>query len=214
MIPIARRTLTLFTPALLAAGALAAQAGACEKPGQRTGDLGIGWYHCVGGTCWIRDYPGDRGLEFSIEPLLRELTSTGAARQAGLRDGDALVSLDGVPITVPGAGRALANLPVDADVVLRVRREGRLLEPVTVRPTAGCRIPGLAVTPTKAWPPEFPPLPRPARPAPPSPTKAWLPESRPLPRPTRPALPTPRPGAPTMRVDSPASVGHDREVGP
>ena len=121
--------------------------GQCAR--SELGTVGVGLYHCVGGVCWISEDPANRFLQFGTEPLLRDLTLAG--RSAGLAEKDVLVAVDGVPITVPEAGRRLANLEAGDRVRLMVRREGELRE-LEITASAGCSIGGLAVTPDTASP--------------------------------------------------------------
>lgn len=132
----------------------------CPAGAAPVGGIGVGLYHCVGGVCWISDGPVRRHLDFSTEPRLRDID--GLTDPGSIREGDVLLAIDGTPITVPSAGRRLANLAVGESVVLTLRRGERVLE-VGVRARAACSIGSLAVTSDTSYPAL-----RPAAPAPPS----------------------------------------------
>jgi len=118
------------------------------------GAIGISMYHCIGGRCWYNDGPTNRWYQFSSEPRIRNLAPGGPAATAGLSEGDVLLAVDGAPITTASVGRHLANLVPGKVVRLTMRRGSRMFHAL-VMPAAGCRIPGLAVTQTEAWPPKF-----------------------------------------------------------
>ncbi|HEX5725263.1 MAG TPA: PDZ domain-containing protein [Longimicrobiaceae bacterium] len=139
---------------LLAAAPLAAQAaaGPCAEGLPRSGTLGIGLLHCVGGSCAVH-LPAGRATrhDFSTEPRVWYLDPAGPA--AGrLEEGDILVSIDGVLITTREGGRRLANLRAGTPVALRVRRAGVLAE-VRLTPETGCNTPGLVVNSSPLRPP-------------------------------------------------------------
>lgn len=119
----------------------------CEPP--RPGVIGVGMYHCVGGVCWISDEPEDRYFRFGTEPLLRELSER--ARESGLEEKDVLVAVEGIPVTIPEAGRRLGNLEPGQPVRLTVRRAGRLHD-LSLLAHEGCSIGGLAVTSDTVFP--------------------------------------------------------------
>jgi hypothetical protein len=133
--------LTLATPVVV----LTAQGrDACVST---TGVVGIGEFRCISGSCWIEDTPRQRAYGFSTEPRLHRLETLGLAARNGLRDGDVLAAIDGVPIILAAAGRRLANLAPGRSVRLTIRRGDRLFD-LSLIPTSGCDIPGLAVSPT------------------------------------------------------------------
>lgn len=136
---------TLALALLLAAAATASAEKPCaEGKRDRTGTLGVQHYVCRGGSCWVTRNPmkAGGGFEhyFSTEPIAAKVE---AGRE--LRDGDVLVSVDGVPVTTPEAGRHLANLESNVPVRLRIRRDGQERELVAV-PRLGCEQPSLTVT--------------------------------------------------------------------
>jgi S1-C subfamily serine protease len=137
-----RRCLILFFVFVTAAGAQTALR--CPEGHPTTGDLGIEYLLCVGGSCSV-NLRTDRGYahDFSTEPRIRGVQPGGPA--AGkLRDGDILISIDGVLITTLEGGRRLANLTPGKPVTLRVRRGDKEMD-VTVVPGLGCNMPRLAV---------------------------------------------------------------------
>lgn len=128
--------LTLFT-----AVAAHAQNPCAEMKRGRSGTLGIQAYRCRGGSCLVNAQSPDGTFAhyFSTEPVV-EAVLTGRE----LRDGDVLVSVDGVPVTSVEAGRRLANLEPDVPVRLRIRRDGSERDVVAV-PRLGCEAPSLQV---------------------------------------------------------------------
>ena len=174
-----RRRICLFfaVATAIAFTSAGAQTGLrCPEGHPATGDLGIEYLLCVGGSCSV-NLRTERGYahEFSTEPRIRGIQPGGPA--AGkLRDGDILISIDGVLITTREGGRRLANLTPEKPVTLRIRRGGQEMD-VAVVPGLGCNMPRLAVlggpkttTPaiqrgqTRPFP--GPPSPRYLRPAP------------------------------------------------
>ncbi len=129
---------------LLAALLLLATTNDCPDPNRsRVGTLGIGHYVCRGGSCYVNRNPWtDARYEhyFSTEPIVQDVEP---GRE--LRNGDVLVSIDGVPVTTPEAGKRLANLQPNVPVRLRIRRNGQELDVVAV-PKPGCEMPGITVT--------------------------------------------------------------------
>jgi S1-C subfamily serine protease len=137
-----RRCLILFFVFVTAAGAQTAVR--CPEGHPATGDLGIEYLLCVGSSCSV-NLRTERGYahDFSTEPSIRGIRPGGPA--AGkLRDGDVLISIDGVLITTLDGGRRLANLTPGKPVKLLIRRGGKEME-VTVVPGLGCNMPRLAV---------------------------------------------------------------------
>lgn len=141
-----RRRITLFfavaTACAFAAGAQTSPR--CPEGHPATGDLGIEYLLCVAGSCSV-NLRTERGFshEFSTEPRIRGIQPGGPA--AGrLRDGDILISIDGVLITTREGGRRLANLTPGKPVTLRIRRDGKEMD-VAVVPGLGCNMPRLAV---------------------------------------------------------------------
>jgi S1-C subfamily serine protease len=140
-----RRSIILFFVVATVAEAAGAQTPLrCPEGHPATGDLGIEYLLCVGGSCSV-NLMTDRGYahDFSTEPRIRGVQPGGPA-SGKLRDGDILISIDGVLITTREGGRRLANLTPGKPVTLRVRRGGQEMD-VTVVPGLGCNMPRLAV---------------------------------------------------------------------
>lgn len=142
---------TLAVAAALLASAGAAGAQECAAGSARTGTLGIGMLHCVGGSCAMGVAEGaGRAHRFSTEPRVWHLDPRGPAAVA-LREGDAITAVDGALITTREGGRKLANLAPRRAVTLRVRRARTEME-VRLVPVAGCD-PQLVVSRSPARPP-------------------------------------------------------------
>jgi S1-C subfamily serine protease len=116
----------------------------CPEGHPETGDIGIEYLLCVGGSCSV-NLRSDRGYahDFSTEPLIREIRP-GSPSAGKLHTGDILIAIDGVLITTRDGGRRLANLRPGVPVTLRIRRDGKEMD-VTVIPETGCNMPRLAV---------------------------------------------------------------------
>jgi S1-C subfamily serine protease len=170
-----RHRIVLFFAIASACAFVAAQAAPCPEGHPVTGDLGIEYLLCVGGSCSV-NLRTDRGYvhDFSTEPRIRGLEEGGPA--AGkLRNGDVLIAIDGALITTREGGRRLANLTPGKPVNVRVRRGGQEID-VTVVPRSGCNMPrlmvlgGSGVTPVLRKTPVTPKTPEtPRTPTPPSP---------------------------------------------
>jgi S1-C subfamily serine protease len=133
--------MTAFSPRFVA--------GQCES-GATVGNLGIGLFHCVGGVCWYDDETVPASFRFGTEPRLRDIDPAGPAA-ASIREGDVLVAVNGIPITLPEAGRLLGGIQAGETLHLTVRHNGRLKEAVLVA-SSGCAAVGLAVTADTAYP--------------------------------------------------------------
>lgn len=150
---IRRRIVLFFAVATACAVSAGAGAGAgaqttarlrCPEGHPATGDLGIQSLLCVGGSCSVNLRNGQGYThDFSTEPRIRGLEPDGPA-SGKLRNGDILISIDGVLITTREGGRRLANLTPGKPVTLSIRRGGREID-VTVIPRRGCNMPMLAV---------------------------------------------------------------------
>jgi S1-C subfamily serine protease len=146
------RALTVFTVAVLCCASLAGAAETaqlrggtrCPEGHPETGDIGIEYLLCVGGSCAV-NLRSERGYahDFSTEPLIRGIRP-GSPSAGKLHTGDILIAIDGVLITTRDGGRRLANLRPGVPVTLRVRRNGKEMD-VTVVPETGCNMPRLAV---------------------------------------------------------------------
>ena len=128
----------LATPAL-------AQQPVCREHKPPTGDIGIGGFQCVASGCGVNgEYRGRYSHNFSAEPYVWDIDPKGPS--AGLlKDGDRIVSVDGLLITTPMAGDRLANMKPGTPVSLRLRRGDRIVG-ATVIPRLGCNMPWISVT--------------------------------------------------------------------
>ena len=114
--------------------------GRCPEGHPQTGDIGIEYLLCAGGSCSV-NLRTDRGYvhDFSTEPSIREIRP-GSPAAGKLRNGDVLIAIDGVLITTREGGRRLANLTPGVPVTLRLRRDGREMNVTVVRSSAAiCR---------------------------------------------------------------------------
>lgn len=113
----------------------------CPEGRAPTGDLRIRRLECVGDACAVslRDSLGGWYHDFSVEPRVGAVDP-----DSQFQPGDALVAIDGWPVTSREGGRRLANLTVGSEVKVTVRRRGRVSE-VTALPKLGCNLPGLSV---------------------------------------------------------------------
>ncbi|HZD03321.1 MAG TPA: PDZ domain-containing protein, partial [Longimicrobiales bacterium] len=125
-------------------GSLAAQASGwarghtCERDGEPHASLGVGTFHCQGGSCLVGGIyatPGTglsasalrlldhepRAWDFSVEPRLWEIEPGGPA--AGrVHEGDVLLAVDGAPVTTREAGLTLSRMEVGTPVELTLGR--------------------------------------------------------------------------------------------
>lgn len=141
-----------FTAAVLCGASLAGAAetaqlrggSPCPEGHPETGDIGIEYLLCVGGSCAV-NLRSERGYvhDFSTEPLIREIRP-GSPAAGKLHSGDILIAIDGVLITTREGGRRLASLQPGVAVTLRIRRDGREMN-IAVVPEVGCNMPRLAV---------------------------------------------------------------------
>lgn len=133
-------TFTTLALALAATDPLLAQAvasGDCPRPRSTTATIGVGMYGCYGGNCVLFDSTGGvPSHTFTVEPRLLHVKPGGPA-DGKLRDGDALVAVNGALITTSEAGRTLANPIAGRAIRFRVRRSAAVIE-TEVTPAAGC----------------------------------------------------------------------------
>jgi hypothetical protein len=177
----------------LLAGAAAGQT--CTRDGRRgtlVGDLGFESFSCHG-RCSIHMDDDDghvvRWARFGGEPVVN-----GIRDGSPLREGDAIVAIDGQRITQSAAGDRFVNVRPGERVRLSVRRDGRVQD---VDVTAGqhCEVPPRPPTPPAPPAPPRAPTP-PAAPAPPAPPAPPSPPSPPAaPAPPAPPAPPPPPQA-------------------
>jgi len=107
--------------------------------------IGVGAYHCPGGTCrFIAPRgPESAGFAFSTEPWLRAIEPDGPA--AGrIEEGDVLVAVNGFLITTGAGAAELAQLDAGREAVLTMRRGVRLHE-IRLRPRSACAAPLMLV---------------------------------------------------------------------
>ena len=116
---------------------------ACSANAAVSGDLGFRSTECHGCSMTGRHTPDEPDIEFGTEPVLRDI-ERGGPGDGKLREGDALVALDGQLITTRAAAIHLSWLAPGIPVTLTVRRDGRL-EEVRIVPAARCRV----VTPAR-----------------------------------------------------------------
>ena len=102
---------------------VSAQQGACPGGANPVAQLGIERFECITNLgCEInRRTPSGLTHRFSTEPTVWGIEPAGPA-SGHLRNGDAIVAVDGALVTSSEAGRHLANLRAETPVVLRVRR--------------------------------------------------------------------------------------------
>lgn len=172
----------------LAIGVPAGVAGQTCSAEARTGSLGITAIQCERCRFFSRDE--GRAPVFWTEPIVRGLDPRLPGSEV-LREGDAIVAIDGALITTNRGQEAYARLPRSGDVRVRVRRDGETRElsvPVaSVCPSspslapviAGRTIPVPPTPPSPAVPPTPPTLPTPVTPS--TPPVAPTPPVPPLP---------------------------------
>lgn len=119
--------------------------GPCPEGKEHSGDLGIGRFVCLGGSCMVNEPLAGGGYahRFSTEPRV-EAIDPGGPSAGKLHEGDVIVAVDGALVTTREGGRRLAELTPGRPIELRVRRDGRELE-VSLTPATGCNLPGLIV---------------------------------------------------------------------
>ncbi len=144
--------------ALLAAGLLSLQAGTARGqagvatdtcPGglEPLGVVGITSFECT--NCTLRETEGGRLWSFTSEPHVR-VVEPGSPADGEIREGDAIVAIDGHLITTAEGGRRLANLEPGRTSRMVVRSGNRertvALVPRAECPRSGARaaVPALA----------------------------------------------------------------------
>jgi S1-C subfamily serine protease len=127
------------------ASILIAQGDRCSSELPPSAQIGVERFECVTDAgCEINVRTSSGPLHrFATEPTVWGIVPDGPA--AGrLRDGDAIVAVDGALITTPEAGQRLARLTAKVPVVLRIRRGTEELD-VRLTPNVSCRHPQLVV---------------------------------------------------------------------
>jgi hypothetical protein len=156
-----------------------AVAGACNAGWSSFGALGIRGFSC---DCTVtRKENDDVSWNFRGEPVVSSLTPGGPA-SGKLREGDVIVAINGLLITTQAAGDKVASLRQGEDVVLTIRRNGRVQE-IEIEADEDCAEP--ATPAVIAGPPVQP-----------------VPPSRTTPRPSR----TPRSARPPITAVTPAPM--------
>lgn len=126
----------------------AGQEASCPAGRSRHGDVGLRGLRCEGpaASCAINLSSSDGYRhEFAVEPVVTS-TDRGSSSVRDLREGDVLVAVDDLLITTIEGGRHLANLEIDREVRLLVRRRGEMVT-LRLRTDAGCGIVSLSVSP-------------------------------------------------------------------
>lgn len=133
---------------------VAATAQTCT--GAKVGSLGLMGWDCRGDcTLTLDEKNGEKAWSFSVEPRIVGI-EPGSPADGVLQAGDILVAVDGLLITTKEGGERMANLPADADVVVRFRRGGRMAE-ATIHTAAACRT-SWELPPVPGVPGELPPV--------------------------------------------------------
>jgi hypothetical protein len=140
--------------ALTSAGRLEGQEGVargmCPDGLPPRGALGISSFECT--NCQISVSDGDRVWNFSSEPIVRTVGS-GSPADGKIREGDAIVAVNGHLITTGEGGRRFGNLVPGEPVSIVVRRGNRertfevIPEPTCRRSGTHAEAPALAAVP-------------------------------------------------------------------
>ena len=161
---IGRKVLWVLGAALLASGLLLVSARqvrgqvgvtayACPGGLEPRGDVGIASFECSNCT-WVTDGT-DRTWSFTSEPKVLAV-KPGSPADGKIREGDAIVAVDGYLITTGEGGRRLANLK-PGQVVSMVVRSGNRERTVEIVPDSECpRRGAYAAAPALAAVPDVP----------------------------------------------------------
>jgi hypothetical protein len=162
-----------------------AVAGSCNAGWSSFGALGISGFSC---DCTVTrkenndlNLSNDLAWNFRGEPIVSSLTPGGPA-SGKLREGDVIVAINGLLITTRAAGDKVSSLRQGDNVVLTIRRNGRVQE-VEIEAAEDCAAPP---TPAVVVGP-------PVQPGPPSPT---TPRASRVPRSARPPIAVAAPEVP------------------
>jgi len=142
---IGRTVLRVLGASLLASGLLLVSARqvrgqvgvtayACPGGLEPRGDVGIASFECS--NCRLSTSAGERLWSFSSEPVVRVVEPDSPA-DGRIREGDAIVAVDGYLITTGEGGRRLANLK-PGQVVSMVVRSGNRERTVEIVPDSEC----------------------------------------------------------------------------
>jgi len=167
------RGTAMLTAALIAGLPWGSLAQTCAAE-SRVGSFGITGIQCE--RCRFYTEEGRSQAVFWTEPVIRGLDPSLPGARV-LREGDAIVAVDGALITTTRGQEAYSSLPMEGEVRVRVRRNGATRDldvpVVAVCPTArsvvpaiaGRPIPAAAPNPGSAYAPPLPSLPSTAAPA-------------------------------------------------
>ena len=179
-----------ITAALLALPGAAPGQACGRNGGVMVPDLGFGTISCE--HCSININPRRVTYYFATEPRLGDIDGPGKGL---LREGDALVAVDGRLITTEQAAERLSTVRRGERVRLTVRRGDRTQD---VAIAVGQRCMETPVAPTPPRPPRAPVPPRaPGAPLPPLPPTPQAPQAPRAPQAPQPPLP-PQPAAPPL----------------
>lgn len=132
MISISRFALVCGVPLLLSASAAPAAQGTCGA-GQARGHLGVQ----IACDCTVNSAPSAaRPWRFRSAIVVDEVDAGGPA-DGLLRPGDAIVAIDGAPVTEADGARRLWEVRPGASVRLSIERGGRRMD-ITLRAAAVC----------------------------------------------------------------------------
>jgi hypothetical protein len=163
---IRNRAIRILATALTGGGLLLASAGqlhgqvgvaarVCPDGAEPRAWMGISSFECQ--NCQMSTSNGVRIWNFSSEPIVRAV-ERGSPADGSLREGDAIVAVDGHLITTGEGGRRLGNMEVGEEVSIVVRRGNRERTVVVVpgsecpRPGTHAAAPALAAVPDAAEP--------------------------------------------------------------
>ncbi|HYR09201.1 MAG TPA: PDZ domain-containing protein, partial [Longimicrobium sp.] len=133
-----------ISAAALVAAMVCAAPGAAQRVGQPCdggrgriqADLG---FDQLGGSIGVHQENDERPVwEFGGEPVISQVRENGPAAGGRLRDGDAIVAVDGQLITTAEGGRRFSAIDPGDQVRLSIRRGGRVQD-VTLRVGSRCQ---------------------------------------------------------------------------
>ena len=119
-------------------GQVGVAARACPDGAEPRGRVGIASFECK--NCEMSTSNGVRVWNFSSEPIVRTV-EPGSPADGNIREGDAIVAVDGHLITTGEGGRRLGNMEAGRAVSLVIRR-GNRDRTVEIVPEGECPRPG------------------------------------------------------------------------
>lgn len=124
-----RSSFALLSLLLLAAPALAQQEGATTITDRR------GWFgiSLTCSECYIQRGAGR--VAYTTAPMISSVESGSPAHQAGLRNGDSIIAIEGLSLTTPEGFEAFARARGGVPVRLTVRKAGEERRDVAVTPS-------------------------------------------------------------------------------